>query len=263
MPSSRVVSSAVAMAALLLLLLLSPVWSVAGAGGWEDAHATFYGDETGAETMQGACGYGNLFDQGYGLSTAALSVALFNGGWSCGGCYEIRCTNSSYCKPGGGGGASVTITATNLCPANYSKPNENWCNPPRRHFDLSKPMFLRLVTDFHVGIIPVQYRRVPCVKSGGVRFQMMGNRWWVAVLVFNVAADGEVKAVAVKGSKDGETWMNMRRNWGQIWEGGARLIGQGLSFRVVARDGRAVVMDHVVPPGWAFGQSFQAKGQFS
>ncbi|KAL6659542.1 hypothetical protein ACP70R_003582 [Stipagrostis hirtigluma subsp. patula] len=255
--SSRVaVAATVKTAAALLLLMVWP--AAAGGGGWDDAHATFYGDETGAETMQGACGYGDLFRQGYGLETTALSVALFNEGWSCGGCYELRCQGSTYCKPGG---APVTVTATNLCPANYSKPDGNWCNPPLRHFDLSKPMFLRLVTDFHVGIIPVGYRRVPCAKRGGVRFEMKGNRWWVAVLVFNVAGAGDVKAMAVRGSKDGQ-WMDMTRSWGQIWNVHPRHIGQGLSFRVVAGDGRAVALDDAVPPTWAFGQSFEAKGQF-
>ena len=96
--------------------------------------------------------------------TTALSVALFDEGRSCGACYELRCHGSAYCAPGG---APVTVTATNACPANYSKPNENWCNPPLRHFDLSKPpMFLRLVTDFHAGVIPVQYRCAPCARRG-------------------------------------------------------------------------------------------------
>nr|CAB3479765.1 unnamed protein product [Digitaria exilis] len=253
--SSRFAAVAIVAAALLLLPVLS------AADDWEEAHATFYGDETGAETMQGACGYGNLFDQGYGLDTTALSVALFNEGWSCGSCYELRCTGSPACAAGGS--STVTVTATNLCPANYSKPNENWCNPPLRHFDLSKPMFLRLVTDFHVGIIPVQYRRVACAgKRGGVRFEMQGNRWWVAVLVFNVAGAGDVKAVAAKGSRDGG-WHDLSRSWGQIWSNGdGRLVGQGVSFRVVASDGRSVELDDVVPPQWAFGQSFEGKGQF-
>ncbi|KAK8553169.1 hypothetical protein V6N13_089383 [Hibiscus sabdariffa] len=34
--------------------------------GWHEGHATFYGDMTCAETMQGACGYGDLFKQGKG-----------------------------------------------------------------------------------------------------------------------------------------------------------------------------------------------------
>ncbi|PWZ04427.1 Expansin-A23 [Zea mays] len=263
-------SSSSSFAAALLLLLL-PALSSAG-DDWQqgqDAHATFYGDETGAETMQGACGYGDLFQQGYGLETTALSVALFNEGWSCGGCYEVRCQGSAYCASG----SAVTVTATNLCPANYSKPSGNWCNPPQRHFDLSKPMFLRLVTDFRVGIVPVRYRRVACGgRRGGVRFEMRGNRWWVAVLVFNVAGAGEVRAVAARrddddsgGARQGQYyWADMARSWGQVWTtgDGSWSVGQGLSFRVVAGDGRALVIDGAVPPGWAFGQSFEGKGQF-
>ncbi|KAL6857162.1 hypothetical protein ACP4OV_018544 [Aristida adscensionis] len=256
---------AAAAVALLLLAAPQPPAAAADAGAWDEAHATFYGDETGAETMQGACGYGNLFEQGYGLSTTALSSALFAGGDACGACFELRCHGSPYCKPAaaaGGGTAAATVTATNLCPANYSKPNENWCNPPLRHFDLSKPMFLRLVTDFHVGIVPVAYRRVPCAKRGGVRFEMKGDgRGWVAVLVFNVAGAGDVEAMAVKGSRDGQ-WMDMARNWGQIWNGDGRLAGQGLSFRVTTSDGRAVVFDDVVPPTWTVGQTFEGKQQF-
>ncbi|CAM0910789.1 unnamed protein product [Alopecurus aequalis] len=239
----------------VLTMALFPPSAVAD-GGWMEAHATFYGDESGAETMQGACGYGDLFQQGYGLDTTALSVALFSDGWACGGCYEIQCHDNPDCKPD-----PVTVTATNLCPANYSKPNENWCNPPLKHFDLSKPVFLRLA-DFRVGIIPVQYRRVPCAKKGGVRVEMTGNQFWIGVLVFNVAGSGEVKALAVKGSEDGQ-WRAMKRNWGQIWDGDVhKLVGQALSFYIVTTDGRAVVLDSVVPTTWAIGQSFEGKGQF-
>ncbi|CBI18044.3 unnamed protein product, partial [Vitis vinifera] len=101
-------------------------------GGWQNAHATFYGNQD----MGGACGYGAATS--YGPYTAALSNALFNDGYSCGSCYD--------------------------------KPNDNggWCNPPLQHFDLSEPAFLK-IAQYKAGIVPVLYRRVSCAVQGGIR----------------------------------------------------------------------------------------------
>ncbi|KAK2647660.1 hypothetical protein Ddye_015149 [Dipteronia dyeriana] len=205
---------------------------------WYDAHATFYGDMSGGGTMQGACGYGDLFKQGYGLETTALSTALFNNGSTCG---------------------TIEITATNFCPPDYSKPNDTWCNPPQKHFDLSMPMFTKLAA-YQAGIIPIRYRRVLCSKQGGVKFEVNGNPSFILVLLYNVGGAGDVSGVKIKGSNT--AWLPMTRSWGQNWATGTTLVGQTLSFQVTVSDGKMLQFDNVAPANWQFKQVFDGKTNF-
>ncbi|CAK8574681.1 unnamed protein product [Lathyrus sativus] len=250
-------SNSLVILALFTILFVKVIGRIPIDSRWQDAHATFYGDINGGETMQGACGYGNLFDQGYGLETTALSTTLFNEGYTCGACFEIKCVNDpQWCKTDV---ASITVTATNFCPPNYSKPDGNWCNPPQKHFDLTMKMYTTIAI-YESGIVPVQYRRVPCVKSGGVRFELRGNPYFLMVLIYNVANAGDIVRVAIKGSNS--DWVQMIHNWGQVWHTGLNLVGQDLTFWVTTSDKKSLQFISLAPSNWQFGQTYEGSVNF-
>ncbi|KAG6497536.1 expansin-A10-like [Zingiber officinale] len=222
---------------------------------WRSAHASYYAVFDPLDTVGGACGYGDLGKSGYGMATAGLSEALFEKGAACGGCYEVRCVEElRYCLPG----TSMVLTVTNFCAPNYGLPADagGICNAPNHHILMPIQAFEKIAI-WKAGVMPIQYRRVKCVREGGVRFTIDGKGFFYNVLISNVAGAGDIVAVKIKGSATG--WLPMGRNWGQIWHISADLQGQALSFEVSSSDGVTLTSYNVAPKNWAFGKTYVGK----
>jgi hypothetical protein len=108
----------------------------------------------------GACGFGTLYNNGYGTNTAAISGALFDEGRGCGSCFEIMCDYESAGSSHSHDGVclhptrSVVVTATNYCPASQI----GWCNAPNKHFDIAEVAFSQ-IAEYTGHPVPVLYRR--------------------------------------------------------------------------------------------------------
>lgn len=60
-------------------------------------------------------------------------------------------------------------------------------------------------------MVPVIYRRVPCAKRDGVKFQLLvEDSGLMRVLLYNVAGAGDVSDVKIKGSSS-SGWLQMTR----------------------------------------------------
>lgn len=88
------------------------------------------------------------------------------------------------------------------------------------------------------------------MRSGGIRFSLEGNGYWLLVYVMNVGGGGNIGGMWVKGSRT--WWISMTHNWGVSYQAFASLAAQPLSFKITSYSTtQTVIAWNVVPPNWA------------
>lgn len=103
--------------------------------------------------------------------------------------------------------------------------------------------------------------RVPCIRTGGIRFSFQGNGYWLLVFVMNVGGAGDIASMAVKGSRTG--WINMSHNWGASYQAFSSLGGQSLSFQITSYTTKQTIIAYnVAPSNWQVGMTYQANVNF-
>ncbi|KND38318.1 RlpA-like double-psi beta-barrel domain-containing protein [Streptomyces acidiscabies] len=244
-------------ATLLSCLTLTLATANAAPPRWLKAFATFH-DTNPSGGLGNACGYDDEGLNAIGTMQTAVSTQLFNSGYQCGSRFTVRCRSElvpQWCLPGS---PEVTVTVTDFCPPNYDLRGDagGWCNPPRKHFDLSRPAFEQ-IADPEAGIVPTMYARSEVNRNTPLRFKMGGLPLANDVLVDSNSAS-PTKSVSIKGTNT--AWLNMTHAQGVHWEVLQLLQGQALSFKVTDASGHTVTANNVFPANWQFGQTATAPG---
>ncbi|KAG6688771.1 hypothetical protein I3842_11G141700 [Carya illinoinensis] len=117
------------------------------------------------------------------------------------------------------------------------------------------------IAQLKAGIVPVMYRRVPCIRCGGLRFSFQGNAFWLLVYVMNVGGEGDITQMWVKGSKTG--WISMSHNRGASYQVFATLGSQSLSFKIISYTTKETIIAwNVAPANWAVGLTYKTNVNF-
>lgn len=234
---------------ILILAFLCLANSVASQEpGWLAGTATYY---TGVDNVSGGyagnCGFNDLSRniagiQGatYGPLFAAGSDQLYKGGANCGACYEVQCIGVPVCT-----GKSIVVTITDYCP---NEGNEQWCGPEKHHFDLSGKAFSELVSTMAIGHFSLQYRRVPCVRSGPPVVSIEGNPYWQSLRVLNLAGGGTYDGMLIRSPAS--QYVPLKRDWGTSFVHNGQIEGL-ISVKLVMSDTKSEVeLSDCVPKGW-------------
>lgn len=127
---------------------------------------------------------------------------------------------------------------------------------------MSEFAWLRLATDKKAGIVSTSMKRVPCQRTGGIKFEMFGNPWWLAIQIFNVAGSGDIGAFEVS-TDGGKTYYPFKREWGSRWSIGRKLGGLALTFRLTTvLTKEQLVIQNAVPSTWKVGQTYSTNKNF-
>jgi hypothetical protein len=127
---------------------------------------------------------------------------------------------------------------------------------------LAPPSFKKLAAR-EAGIINVQFRRVPCQRSGGVRFCVKGNNNWLLLHVMNVAGGGDIGEMAVRMA--GGDWVQMSQNWGITYQAFTAMDkSKALAVRITGgfSPKETIIVGNAIPARWSTGLCYQGSNNF-
>nr|CAD1831087.1 unnamed protein product [Ananas comosus var. bracteatus] len=225
---------------------------------WSLAHATFYGTRPRPETHGGSLWIWQplqhrLRDGNRGVelrcSTRGTGAAVATR-------YGARAT-ACYA-----GSPSIVVTArTSARPTGPRPPTTRVVQPPRVHFDMSKPAFMQ-IADWNAGIVPVMYRRY--ARFHALRRAESDSSSRGTPTAAGLRAQRRRIGGRLQHRREGDStdWISMTHNWGVV--PGLRqprrpsplLPAHHLHLP------RTLILYNVADAGWSVGLTYEGDSNF-
>ncbi|CAL9124412.1 unnamed protein product [Musa textilis] len=192
-----------------LLILASPATAATCSSCFSRSRAVHYPNSDRRGTETGACEYGAFGATLYGGDVSAASK-LYRNGVGCGACYLVRCTIRGYCSRDG-----VVVVITDHGASDSAD------------FILSQHAFAKLGRSasagaalLALGVVDVQYRRVPCsYPKKNITFKMDHSSdfpYYFAFQIWYQQGDRDIVAVQLCETES-LTCKLVDRSHGAVW----------------------------------------------
>jgi len=200
---------------------------------WKTSTAAFK-DQSG-----GACGYSHLKLTEFPFMHTAEAISnsqIDSYSGNCGMCWEVECSGSplQYWDERVCTGKNVVVQVTGKCECPSSNPG-HYCCKSEHHMVLSKSAMAELAGPLWdgnsgVGVISINYRRVKCDVSGGIRvvIDQYSNAYWFQLMFENFGGSGVANRVEIREAGS-SSWYTMWRVWGANWRITEKAIGHPLT----------------------------------
>ncbi|KAK9666703.1 hypothetical protein RND81_14G205000 [Saponaria officinalis] len=211
---------------------------------------------TSSPLSSGSCGYGGL----YGSHIAAARRNIYRDAQGCGACYQIRCENSAVCSKKG----------TNIVVTDIHNAKDNATD-----FVLSSRAFRAMALPgkdkllLGLGIIDVEYKRVPCVYNGhNLTIQVETYSKppnYLAIKVLYQGGQTRILGAEVIGNDRNPTWISMSHNYGAVWDTSSAPKG-ALEFRFIIASGfdaQYFYTNQIIPANWKPGVVYSSSVQIN
>ncbi|XP_022971845.1 expansin-like B1 [Cucurbita maxima] len=215
------------------------------------SRATYYGSPDCYGTPSGACGFGDFGRTVNDGNVAAVSY-LYRNGSGCGACYQVRCTNPTYCSDSG-----AYVVVTDHGEGDYT----DFILSPRAFAKLAHPNTAFEL--FSYGVVDVQFRRVSCQypNYNTVKFKVHEHSRYpdyLAIVIIYVGGQNDITVVEL-WQEDCNEWKGMRRSHGAVWDMANPPKGDiKLRFQVSGSVGygRWVMVTNALPSYWKAGIAY-------